>query len=44
MQNSGLMPHFTVIDNVATVPVLSGVPKKKAREQALGLLDTVVLI
>ena len=43
MQNSGLMPHFTVIDNVATVPVLSGVPKKKAREQALALLDTVGL-
>ena len=35
MQNSGLMPHFSVIDNVATVPVLSGVPKKKARDQAL---------
>ena len=43
MQNSGLMPHFTVIDNVATVPVLSGVSKKKAREQALALLDTVGL-
>jgi osmoprotectant transport system ATP-binding protein len=43
MQNSGLMPHFTVIDNVATVPVLGGVPKKKAREQALSLLDTVGL-
>jgi osmoprotectant transport system ATP-binding protein len=43
MQNSGLMPHFTVVDNVATVPVLSGVPKKKAREDALALLDTVGL-
>jgi osmoprotectant transport system ATP-binding protein len=43
MQNSGLMPHFTVIDNVATVPVLSGVPKKKARAEALTLLDTVGL-
>jgi osmoprotectant transport system ATP-binding protein len=43
MQNSGLMPHFTVIDNVATVPVLSGVPKKQARERALSLLDTVGL-
>jgi osmoprotectant transport system ATP-binding protein len=43
MQNSGLMPHFTVIDNVATVPVLSGTPKKQAREQALALLDTVGL-
>jgi len=43
MQNSGLMPHFTVVDNVATVPVLSGVTKRKAREQALALLDTVGL-
>ncbi|HEX5856945.1 MAG TPA: ATP-binding cassette domain-containing protein [Microbacterium sp.] len=43
MQNSGLMPHFTVLDNVATVPVLSGVPRKKARERALELLDTVGL-
>ncbi len=43
MQNSGLLPHFTVIDNVATVPVLSGVPRKRAREQALELLDTVGL-
>jgi osmoprotectant transport system ATP-binding protein len=43
MQNSGLLPHFKVIDNVATVPVLNGVPKKQAREQALALLDTVGL-
>jgi len=43
MQNSGLLPHFKVIDNVATVPVLNGVPKKVAREQALELLDTVGL-
>jgi osmoprotectant transport system ATP-binding protein len=43
MQNSGLLPHFKVIDNVATVPVLNGVPRRKAREQALELLDTVGL-
>jgi osmoprotectant transport system ATP-binding protein len=43
MQNSGLLPHRTVIDNVATVPVLTGVPKRKAREDALGLLDRVGL-
>jgi osmoprotectant transport system ATP-binding protein len=43
MQNSGLMPHFKVIDNVATVPVLNGVPRKQARAQALELLDTVGL-
>ena len=43
MQNSGLLPHRKVIDNVATVPVLNGVPKKEARERALDLLDTVGL-
>jgi osmoprotectant transport system ATP-binding protein len=43
MQNSGLLPHFTVIDNVATVPVLSGVPRRQARESAMVLLDTVGL-
>ena len=43
MQNSGLLPHFKVIDNVATVPVLNGVPRKIARAQALDLLDTVGL-
>jgi len=43
MQNSGLLPHFKVIDNVATVPVLNGVPRKEARAQALELLDTVGL-
>ena len=43
MQNSGLLPHRTVIDNVATVPVLTGVAKRKAREDALGLLDRVGL-
>ena len=44
MQNSGLLPHFKVIDNVTTVPTLNGVPKKQAREQALELLDTVGLM
>ena len=43
MQNSGLLPHRTVADNVATVPMLTGVPKRKAREDALGLLDRVGL-
>ncbi len=43
MQNSGLLPHFKVIDNVATVPVLNGVPRAEARKQALELLDTVGL-
>ena len=43
MQNSGLLPHRTVIDNVATVPLLRGVPRRKARADALDLLDTVGL-
>ena len=43
MQNSGLLPHLKVIDNVATVPVLNRVPKKQARQDALRLLDTVGL-
>jgi osmoprotectant transport system ATP-binding protein len=43
MQNSGLLPHLKVIDNVATVPVLNGVPRKEARARALELLDTVGL-
>jgi osmoprotectant transport system ATP-binding protein len=43
MQNSGLLPHRTVVDNVATVPVLTGTPKAKARQEALGLLDRVGL-
>ncbi|MEO7123217.1 MAG: ATP-binding cassette domain-containing protein [Lacisediminihabitans sp.] len=43
MQNSGLLPHFTVLDNVATVPVLNGVARREARAHALELLDTVGL-
>ncbi|NQX36658.1 ABC transporter ATP-binding protein [Herbiconiux sp. VKM Ac-2851] len=43
MQNSGLLPHRKVIDNVATVPILNGTPKREAREHALELLDTVGL-
>ncbi len=43
MQNSGLLPHRTVIDNIATVPRLNGVPKKDAHERALQLMDTVGL-
>ncbi len=43
MQNSGLLPHFKVVDNVATVPVLNGMPRREARVRALELLDTVGL-
>ncbi len=43
LQSSGLLPHRRVIDNVATVPVLNGVPKGAARSAALDLLDKVGL-
>ncbi|MBF4606675.1 ABC transporter ATP-binding protein [Curtobacterium sp. VKM Ac-1393] len=43
MQNSGLLPHRKVIDNIATVPLLTGVSKADARTRALELMDTVGL-
>jgi osmoprotectant transport system ATP-binding protein len=43
MQNSGLLPHRKVVDNIATVPLLTGVSKKDARDRALELMDTVGL-
>jgi osmoprotectant transport system ATP-binding protein len=43
MQNSGLLPHFTVVDNIATVPVLQGQNRKRARARALELMGTVGL-
>jgi osmoprotectant transport system ATP-binding protein len=43
MQNSGLLPHRKVIDNVATVLFLNKVPKAEAYERANELLDTVGL-
>jgi osmoprotectant transport system ATP-binding protein len=43
MQNSGLLPHRRVVDNIATVPLLTGVSKADARKRALELMDTVGL-
>lgn len=43
MQNSGLMPHFTVLRNVATVLRLNGTNKQEAHARARELLDTVGL-
>ncbi|MBK4346569.1 ABC transporter ATP-binding protein [Lacisediminihabitans changchengi] len=43
MQQSGLLPHRKIVENVATVPLLTGVPKKKAYADALELLNTVGL-
>ncbi|QCB96821.1 ATP-binding cassette domain-containing protein [Arthrobacter sp. PAMC25564] len=43
MQSSGLMPHRSVLDNIATVPRLNGVSKADARKRAGELLDVVGL-
>ncbi|RZS32754.1 osmoprotectant transport system ATP-binding protein [Herbihabitans rhizosphaerae] len=43
IQQAGLFPHRTVLDNVATVPLLSGWTKAKARTRAAELLETVGL-
>jgi osmoprotectant transport system ATP-binding protein len=43
IQHAGLFPHRTVLDNVATVPLLSGWDKAKARRRAAELLETVGL-
>lgn len=43
MQNGGLLPHRTVAENVATVPLLCGTPKDQARRRAIELLGTVGL-
>ena len=43
LQDGGLFPHRRVVDNIATVPILDGVTKAKAREHALELMDMVGL-
>ena len=43
LQAGGLLPHRTVADNVATVPVLEGRSRRQARADALGLLERVGL-
>lgn len=43
LQAGGLRPHRTVLDNVATVPVLTGTPRRAARQAAWALLDRVGL-
>jgi osmoprotectant transport system ATP-binding protein len=43
IQHAGLFPHRTVVDNVATVPLLLGQNKKQARTRALELLERVGL-
>ncbi|SHN20732.1 osmoprotectant transport system ATP-binding protein [Cryptosporangium aurantiacum] len=43
IQQAGLLPHRTIVDNVATVPFLLGRDKKAARAAALELLERVGL-
>ncbi|MFB9320374.1 ABC transporter ATP-binding protein [Cryptosporangium minutisporangium] len=43
IQQGGLLPHRTIVDNVATVPFLLGHDKKKARSDAMALLERVGL-
>ena len=43
IQSAGLFPHRTVVDNVASVPLLLGESKRVARSKALGLLERVGL-
>jgi osmoprotectant transport system ATP-binding protein len=43
LQHAGLFPHRTIVDNVATVPLLLGQSKREARLKALELLDRVGL-
>lgn len=43
LQQAGLMPHRTIVDNISTVPRLNGVSARQAKSQALELLNTVGL-
>ena len=43
LQDGGLFPHRRVVDNIATVPILDGVSRARARARALELMDMVGL-
>ncbi|MCX5043724.1 ATP-binding cassette domain-containing protein [Aldersonia sp. NBC_00410] len=43
IQSAGLLPHRTVLDNVATVPVLLGTSRRTARRDAFDVLERVGL-
>jgi osmoprotectant transport system ATP-binding protein len=43
MQNSGLLPHRTVLDNIATVPLLRGENRRTAHRRARELMGVVGL-
>ena len=43
IQQAGLFPHRTIADNIATVPLLLGWDKRKARQRATELMERVGL-
>ena len=43
IQQAGLFPHRSILDNIATVPMLLGWSKAKARARAAELMETVGL-
>jgi len=43
IQHAGLFPHRTIVDNIATVPILLGQDKHAARRRAMDLLEQVGL-
>ncbi|MFR9806707.1 ABC transporter ATP-binding protein [Pseudonocardia sp. RS010] len=43
IQQAGLFPHKTIRDNIATVPLLLGWPRRKARARADELMEVVGL-
>ena len=43
IQQAGLFPHRTILDNIATVPLLLGWNKAKARKRAAELMEIVGL-
>ncbi len=43
IQNAGLFPHKTILDNIATTAILCGIAKPKARQRAGELLEVVGL-
>ncbi len=44
IQQAGLFPHRTILDNIATVPLLLGWSRAKARSRAAELMEIVGLL
>ncbi len=43
LQQGGLLPHRTIADNIATVPILNGMPRKQALAEVPALMARVGL-